>query len=291
MDKFPKEKWCTAPRDGVGLTALAAPYDNIWIGSDPRDGMTPETANSFDAIINVSDTPCALFYPARPDQRTYWIPLNEMGYWGYAAYFAFAHIMDFHYAKGHKIITHCHAGAYRSPYMTMSWLISRGHTPEEAIAIYENNPKYMEKYRQESHFQWRLKRLTSDPDNTPARLKEFYERLRNSQYDTECLQSLLHYPKNLELTGEIVGNERVRRYRRERWLVWYRWLQRRKLKTKEFFETIFGNWYVVRITDWGTYRFKRKKFWSWPYFDARKMNEAEKDALIDQLRDESLIRK
>ncbi len=112
-----------------------APYDKIYITPTPKDGLTKATADSFDAIINVCHSPEVLFDPSRPDQRTYWYPLNECGEWSYAYFSYMFSVLDFHFEQGHKIIVHCHAGAYRSPSIVRQWLRYKGHTMEDAYNI------------------------------------------------------------------------------------------------------------------------------------------------------------
>jgi hypothetical protein len=127
--------WYSRDKNGVSVYQLKEPYENVYIGSDPRDGMTEETARSFDAIVNVSDTPGVLFEPSFSEQRVYWYPVNEVGRWNLSYLFWLKKIMDHHHFKGHKIYLHCHAGAYRSPSAAILWLQSRGHSAQEALRI------------------------------------------------------------------------------------------------------------------------------------------------------------
>src|SRR5579863_8548765 len=76
-----EKPWYDQPRNFVDPYRLKPPYDNVYVGPDPHDGMTKEFADQFDAIVNVSSTECATFEPSRPDQRTYWYPIIEMGRW------------------------------------------------------------------------------------------------------------------------------------------------------------------------------------------------------------------
>ncbi len=102
-------KWYEHEKDKINLERCkcAAPFDNIFVTPTPRDGLTKESADSFDAIINVCHSPEVLFQPSRPDQRTYWYPVNELGEWSYA-YFAYMFkVLDYHYDLGHRIIVHC----------------------------------------------------------------------------------------------------------------------------------------------------------------------------------------
>lgn len=94
-------------RKGISGSWMPAPYNNIFIGSDPRDGQNKDWADAFDAIVNVSCTEGALFEPSRPDQRTYWYPCNEGAEWSYAYFFMMFKIIDHHYRKGDKVYIHC----------------------------------------------------------------------------------------------------------------------------------------------------------------------------------------
>lgn len=128
-------KWFEHSENQVDPYQLAAPYDNIWVGPDPLDGMTPETAKSYNAVINVSDSPCAVFEPSYPGQAMHWYPVNEIGRWNLSYLFWLKRVLDYHHEQGHKIYLHCHAGAYRSPSAAVLWLQSRGHSPEEALKL------------------------------------------------------------------------------------------------------------------------------------------------------------
>lgn len=121
-----KLKWYEHEKVKIGYHHCLAPYDNICVGSYPMDGATKEWADQFDAIVNVSCNHSTLFEPSRPDQRTYWYPLNEFGEWSYAYFALMFKILDFHHSKGHKIYVHCAAGAYRSPSIVYRWLEYNG---------------------------------------------------------------------------------------------------------------------------------------------------------------------
>ncbi len=128
-------EWCSAEKTGVSTYTLKFPYNNVVVGSDPRDGMTREYADSFDAIVNVSDSIGSLFEPSNPSQRTYWYPVNEIGRWNMSFIYWLKKILDHHHELGHRIYLHCHAGAYRSPSTAVLWLQSRDHTDREAMMI------------------------------------------------------------------------------------------------------------------------------------------------------------
>lgn len=118
-----EEKWYSHSKPKVRFTVCAPPFDNIFVGSTPLDGMTLNFSNSFQAIVNVSHSPETLFLdqPNR-DLKTYWIPINEMGEWSYSSLTQFCHILEYHHNKGHRVYVHCHAGVYRSVTLTKIWL-------------------------------------------------------------------------------------------------------------------------------------------------------------------------
>jgi hypothetical protein len=115
-------KWYEHKEVGVRGSWCLEPYGNIFIGSYPMDGATKEWADQFDAVVNVSCNHSTLFEPSRPDQRTYWYPVNECGEWSYAYFALMFKILDYHHGKKHKIFVHCAAGAYRSPSIVFRWL-------------------------------------------------------------------------------------------------------------------------------------------------------------------------
>lgn len=159
-ERVETKDWYKQERDIARFSPCAKPYENIIIGTYPSDGMTQETADSFDAIVNVSCTSSTLFYPSNPNQRTYFVPVLEMGVWNYSAFVSFFMIMEHHHKLGHRIYVHCAAGAYRSPTMTMIWLkatknmswrdadrISNGRTEEEYKEAFEKGDSSLGRFR------------------------------------------------------------------------------------------------------------------------------------------------
>lgn len=128
-------KWFEHPETKVRGYNLKPPYSNVFVGCDPCDGMTRAVAADFDAFVNVSDSPCNYFEPMRQGQQMHWYPVNEMGLWNLSYLFWLKKVLDYHYAAGHRIYLHCHAGAYRSPSAAVLWLQSRGHTANEALTL------------------------------------------------------------------------------------------------------------------------------------------------------------
>ncbi len=173
--------------------------------------MTEESAKSYDAIVNVSCSPCAYFHPAFPGQYMHWYPVNEMGEWSYGYFYWLVKVLDFHYEKGHKVYLHCHVGAYRSPHAAIFWLMSRGHTHEEAVEIEYNNPERVKEYKEErggQHWKYKLT-YCYRMGNIPKNVAELFKRMRENP--TWSLAGvLLHGKKWIERSPEVMGNKRSR---------------------------------------------------------------------------------
>lgn len=214
------EEWFTQEELGVRMHQCKEPYQNIWIGSDPRDGMPKDIADKFDAIVNVSCGAATLFHPSRPDQRTYWVPVNEMGVWNYSAFAHFCTIMNHHHEKGHMIYVHCAAGAYRSPTMTKIWLYLTGKKDyqvgkqtckvdfewSDAEDIVKNSGAYWTNYFLEG--------------NAPPKFNEYLARMKfyMKKYPLSFYTVALHSPKTLcghsEIRAKVQGyktSERIKR--------------------------------------------------------------------------------
>lgn len=130
--------WFNSEQDGFRARILLSPYDNITVGSCPLDGMTLETAQSFDSFINLCENPLYSLDDRKPGLRTayYWIPIKELEVWGENKIESIRDILDFEYDNQRKVYLHCAAGTNRSPCVAMNWLmISRGHSLEEAAFI------------------------------------------------------------------------------------------------------------------------------------------------------------
>lgn len=194
-------RWCESPQTEARFRQMAAPYDNIYVGSDPTDGMTPEDATSFQVFLNVSDSECNYFDPL-PGQRMHWTPINELGYWSYAPFFYVKKVLDHHYNRGEKIYLHCHAGAHRSPMMAMCWLLSRGITVKEAARLVWNGKNPKSGHWEVGAFKrdWKIYRVI------PRRIFEFYLRMaRNPSYG--LMGHMYNHPDGfLENTREVKAN-------------------------------------------------------------------------------------
>lgn len=242
--------WFDQPKTFVTPYQLKAPYDNIWVGEDPTDGMTKEYADTWDAIVNVSSTKCALFEPSRPDQKMYWYPVIEMGRWSLGYLYWLKHVMDFHHSKGHKIYLHCHAGAFRSPSAATLWLQSLGHTFQEARAIQEKDSNDF------------LQRIWKRQGNLPSRTYDLFEMLRENP--DGCLESLLTY-KMIDPWDHETMSGFYRRSRILRHYLWFYyepsyWLRSRWSEFKDWAFKRYG-WYSEGF---GKYLYERKYFWAWP---------------------------
>jgi len=210
------KNWCEKETTECRYRVLPPPYDNIYIGSDPRDGMTKEFADSFDAFINVNDAPGNHFYPSKIGQIMHWYPIQEMGYWGYAPFYWFKHVMEFHWNQKHKIYVHCAAGAYRSPTMVEYWLRSLGKTPMEAARIVARHEHLDDRW-----YRFHLEYPTIHSGNIPKEIAELYRRFnQNPRYS---LGGLVYTENPIERTKEILGtSERVSSFlRRKRFKYYY----------------------------------------------------------------------
>lgn len=255
--------WYDQPEIFVDPYQLKPPYENVYVGPDPHDGMTKAFADQFDAIVNVSSTPCVVFEPSRPDQRTYWYPIIEMGRWSLGYLFWLKQILDFHYESGHKIYLHCHAGAFRSPSAACLWLESRGHTAEEALALGSYSGKDSGLYKiQKSH------------GNIPKRKDILFDMMRKQEAEAEergygepCIESICHYSMYDVWDHETMSGK----HRTESILRHYFWFYYRpKWWMKEQWST-FKAWALKR-EGWvgskgvGSYHYKRAKFFTWSAF-------------------------
>ncbi len=189
-------KWFEHSETNIRGSWMPAPYDNIFVGSDPRDGATTEWANQFAAIVNVSCTEGATFEPSNLVQRTYWYPLVEMSEWPYAYFLYMFKVIDHHYRKGEKIYIHCHAGAYRSPSIFRWWLVAcENKSLEESIKITKDWVD--EDMRHFSIYQNFLLR------NLPPNFQDFIERIRHTKIHKAQMASILYQPFKLNKHPQV----------------------------------------------------------------------------------------
>lgn len=234
MSKGNPKTWYKQKKNGFRGAPCAAPYKNVFIGSDPLDGMTVEKANSFDAIVNVSCSECALFYPSYDGQAMYWIPVNEMGVWNYSAFVQFIKVMNFHHKKKHKIYVHCHAGAYRSPTMTMIWMFIKGSPLkyEERREVWKlmgddarnfewneayrmahgyTVPEYYDKYEEDPY------RLTYFRGNMPPNFEEFIARIKEAESNKRWSEYDWNYVGMLDGSCGPISKDREVRAKVQGW--------------------------------------------------------------------------
>lgn len=124
---FDKDKTYCFIRKVPGIEA------NIWIGKDPRDGFSKKEANSFDAIINVTDSQSVFMQPSREGQIHHWYPVVEMGEWSYSFLHWIRVVLDHHVKQNHKILVHCSSGVMRSPSAVFLYLYYTGYSLEDAL--------------------------------------------------------------------------------------------------------------------------------------------------------------
>lgn len=253
----PDKPWYDQPRTFCDPYQLKAPYDRIYVGPDPGDGMTKEFADQFDAIVNVSSTKCATFEPSRPDQRTYWYPVIEMGRWSHGYLLWLKEVLDFHYDQGHKIYLHCHAGAFRSPSAACLWLESRGHSPEEALVIgyYLGAESLLHKI-QANHGN-----IPKHKDALFGLFREQQKRIDESGHGTLCIEALLTYGISDPWDHEIMSG-RYRRANLKRHYFWFyyqpkEWLRER---WRDFKYWLKGYGHIREGC--GTYYYDRKYFFA-----------------------------
>lgn len=128
--------WFDCHEDRTWGRWMLPPYDNVFIGNDPTDGMTRKTVASFDAFVNVADTPCESLSPFPEKQQSYhWYPINEVGYWGLGVFYWTNTVLDRLISEKKVIYHHCHAGAHRSPITFFVYLLFKGYTMVEAAKI------------------------------------------------------------------------------------------------------------------------------------------------------------
>ena len=108
----------------------------IITGNDPRDGFTNKIARSFDAWINVSDTPCNSLSSLPWKCERYWFPVAEIHRWTYHHLFWIINVLDSCIEREDikRVYIHCHAGARRSPFSVVLWLVAK-YGIKEAVKI------------------------------------------------------------------------------------------------------------------------------------------------------------
>jgi hypothetical protein len=137
LTKFMSSDWWNQEKDSIWGTWLKAPCTKSWcsifVGSNPAEGMTKNTASRFDVFLNVADTACVTFEPY-PYKRTYhyWYPVAEWEDWTYGLFYKVFKTLDHHTDQGHVIYHHCHAGYHRSALTMLYYLMYKGESKESA---------------------------------------------------------------------------------------------------------------------------------------------------------------
>jgi len=195
-------KWYQQEKTNTLYRQMPKPYDNIFVGKHVRDGFTEEEGKSFDVIINLSDSPNSVFEPARPDQRIYWHPINELGHWGYGVFYWSKHILDYHYQQRHKIYIHCASGTHRAPAIFRWWLVSRGMTIQQAFKIQNDGEYPWHRYKKKDRKRMKDHLLFYDRDMgvLPQHLEKLYKEMK--KHPTWGIMGFL---RHLDTTPECVA--------------------------------------------------------------------------------------
>lgn len=179
--------WFEYDDDNISnVRILARPYDNIVIGSSPEKGMTLETARSFDIYINVSENAGYSYSDKRPrpDTRFYFAQVFENEPWGYWPFYMSREVLDEAFTDKKRVYLHCHSGINRSPCIAMGWLMSRGHSIEEASDIINDSILGMSEINIEKFLSNQMLGFI------PSRLDEMYELQNNGKNMREILDYL-----------------------------------------------------------------------------------------------------
>lgn len=186
-------EWWGHPQNNITGRWVGGKFGNIYIGSNPMDGMTKEFATQFDAFINVADRPLESLiqhYNSPSLHATYyWHPIAEAAPpWPYAAFFYCKRVLDYHFDRGHKIYIHCMAGLHRSPTMVLFWLLTKGIPLEEGATLVEARAEDAKKLL--DTIQKNFERGTF-----PKNLMEFMQRMVN--WEDGNLETYLLKPNSL----------------------------------------------------------------------------------------------
>ena len=84
-------------------------------------------------VLNVSDSPCSTFNFALNGILSLWVPIHEVGLWGYAPFYVAAKMLDLKREQNdvRPILLHCHAGANRSRCVAHAVLTAEGDCEKE----------------------------------------------------------------------------------------------------------------------------------------------------------------
>ena len=84
-------------------------------------------------VLNVSDSPCSTFNFALNGILSLWVPIHEVGIWGYAPFYVAAKMLDLKQQMNDNrpILLHCHAGQNRSRCVAHAVLTAEGNCQKE----------------------------------------------------------------------------------------------------------------------------------------------------------------
>jgi hypothetical protein len=84
-------------------------------------------------VLNVSDSPCSTFNYALNGIMSLWVPIHEVGIWGYAPFYVAAKMLDLkqQMQDSRPILLHCHAGVNRSRCVAHAVLSAEGNCQKE----------------------------------------------------------------------------------------------------------------------------------------------------------------
>ncbi len=118
---------------------VRVPEFRIDIGASPDGNQLGSSYDGYDLVINVSDTPCTAF-DTTAKTRSLWFPINEVGQWTHAPFFAVKRCLDeFITGRGQRVYVHCHAGANRSRMVVYAWLLSLGYDHAQAASYFDGD--------------------------------------------------------------------------------------------------------------------------------------------------------
>lgn len=164
--------WFEADKMYSRFVHALPPYDWLFIGTNPLDGMTKEFVCSIDLFVNVSDSPHEVLLSEKPHPgaRMLWYPIAELSDWTYGPFFWSKQVLDAAHDQQLRTYLHCDAGVNRSPCLAMAWLTSRGHSLEDAALLLSRGDEQFAKtkisrYNRNIQFGF-----------IPDRLSEFYAR-------------------------------------------------------------------------------------------------------------------
>lgn len=174
--------WFNEDKDNViNVRRCSKPYDMIFTGSCPYDGMTLGTASSFDIYLNLCENALYSKDKTRPRENTKyaWSPIDELEFWKTNPFCDSKIILDHALENNLKTYVHCASGSNRSPLVTISWLASFGHSIDEASNILDEKKGYIFS----SKFQDRI-----ESNNIPENI---IETLRHFKYSKSYLDDIL----------------------------------------------------------------------------------------------------